>query len=100
MNEKLPESGNEQSPLTPVQDRHQNKPLSKKACAGLGVLIFFVSIALSFISPLLCLLGFVGAIVTLFFPGYRLIFVGYILTLGVLLLGTIIYCANSTWEIR
>ena len=38
--------------------------------------------------------GLALAIATVFVEGYRGVFLGFVLTIGVALLGTIIYCAN------
>jgi len=75
-------------------------PPSKKLCTGLGVLLFVVSSGLSFVIPPVCLLGLAAAIASLFFKGYRCIFVGYILTFGVLLLGTVIYCSTHPFDMK
>jgi hypothetical protein len=72
----------------------KSKPPSKKVCTALGVLLFIVSSALAFVFPPLVLAGLIVAIVSLFFQGYRCVFLGYILTIGVLLLGAVIYCAG------
>ena len=84
----------------PVLISQQSQPLSKKACAGLGFLVFVLSAVLSIVFPPFCLVGLAVAIGSLFFPGYRFIFLGYILTLGLLLLGLVIYCSNHPFEDR
>jgi hypothetical protein len=99
MNEILPpsEPGKEPSelpPPAPVTVTQPSQPLSKKACAGLGFLIFIVSAGLSLVIPPTCLFGLALAIASLFIKGYRFIFVGYILSIGLLLLGMIIYCSQ------
>lgn len=62
---------------------------------GMGIVLFFVSILLCipFQSPTVFGIGAIGAFVTLFIKGYRGIFVGYISTLGIVLLGAIAYCS-------
>ena len=67
---------------------------------GLGVLGFIVSVLLCIPmqSPTPFFAGMVGAFVSLFFKGYRGICAGYGLALGLVLLGTIIYCANHPFR--
>ncbi len=62
---------------------------------GLGIGLFIVSVLLCipFQSPTVFGFGALGAFVTLFIKGYRGIFVGYISTLGIVLLGAIAYCS-------
>jgi len=100
MNEITPPS--DPGPITPSPASPQipGTPPSKKFCAGLGSLLFVVTAGLSFVFPPMCLFGLAGAIASLFFPGYRCIFVGYILTIGIILLGLIIYCSNHPFEDR
>ncbi len=64
----------------------------KVAQSAIGAGLFIGSGLFCLVSPMFFLLGFIGAIVSLFFPGYRLIFVGYIGTLGLVLLGAIVVC--------
>jgi len=102
MSENVPPSESDKEPSKPVPEHiyYQGQPPNKKLCALLGFIIFAVSGALAFAFPPLCFGGLIVAIGSLFFQGYRFIFVGYILTIGVLLLAMIIYCSNHPLEIR
>lgn len=102
MNEIIPPSEPSKEPPKPAPTVifDKGKPPSKKACTALGFLLFFVSSAMSFVFPPVCLLGLGVAIASLFFPGYRCVFVGYILTVGLILLVLIIYCANNPIDFR
>jgi len=70
--------------------------MSKKLGASIGLVIVVMSIVLVpvFANPYPCLVGFILAFISLFFKGYRSIFLGYIISLGLLFLVVIIYCAN------
>ncbi len=61
---------------------------------GLGVLLVILSFGISvpFQSPLPFGLGFLVALCSLFFQGYRAIFIGFISTIGVVLLGSAVIC--------
>jgi hypothetical protein len=98
MDENLPPS--EPSKPAPAVIFDEGAPPSKKACTALGGLLFIVSSGLAFVFPPLCLVGFVAAVISLFFKGYRCIFVGYILAVGLILLAVIIYCANNPVDFR
>ncbi len=103
MNENLlPESEGSNPPSLPTKTGAPPKPPGFGAMFALGIVLFILSIALCipFQSPTVFLLGAAGAFVTVFFKGYRGIFVGYISTLGLVLLGTIIYCANHPFNMR
>ena len=97
MNENLPSSESEEPkpPSLPTKIDASPKPPSFVAMFGLGIGLFIVSILLCipFQSPTVFGFGALGAFVTLFFKGYRGIFVGYISTLGIVLLGAIAYCS-------
>jgi hypothetical protein len=82
-------------PSLPIKSDASPKPPSFGVMFGLGIVLFILSIALCipFQSPTVFGFGALGAFVTIFFKGYRGIFVGYISTLGVLLLGAIVYCS-------
>ena len=80
-------------PVPPQPAIPPNKPLSSAAGAGLGFLLFIVSTAVCYLFPPAFLVGFVAAVVCLFKKGYRSIFVGHIITVGVLLLVAIAYCS-------
>jgi hypothetical protein len=76
----------------PVPAKPPGPPLNKVAQSAIGAGLFIGSGLLCLLIPPFFLVGLIGAIASLFFPGYRLIFVGYISTLGLLLLGATIYC--------
>jgi len=101
MSEIIPPSEPGQEPSQPIPTKvyDKNEPPSKKLCTFLGFLLFVVSGGLAYASPLFCFVGFVIAVASLFFAGYRCIFVGYILTLGLILLALIVYCANHPLRI-
>ena len=80
--------------IIPPSEPGKEPPPSKKVCAALGFALFVVTAAFSFTFPPFFLVGWVVAVASLFFQGYRCVFVGYILTVGVLLLAAIIYCAG------
>jgi hypothetical protein len=90
-NDNLPPPPNEEPP-PPVVVGPAQPPLSKKACAALGFGLFVVGALSVIVFPLLPLVGFIAAFVSLFYREYRCIFLGYILTLGVFLLAAILYC--------
>jgi len=81
--------------LVPLKTDDEKRPLSKKMSAFMGFLLFVGSCVLMIVNPLMPLVGFGIAFIFLFVPGYRCIFLGYILTLGVVLLSIIIYCSNN-----
>ncbi len=101
MSENLPHSDPQKEPPKPVPKPiyYQGEPPNKKFCALLGFILFVISGALAFVFPLLCFGGLIAAIGSLFFQGYRCIFIGYILGLGLLLLCIILYCANHPLHI-
>jgi hypothetical protein len=63
-------------------------------CIALGVLLCIVSTGLCLLIPPIFLAGLAVAIGSLFVKGYRGVFLGFILAIGVALLGAIIYCAG------
>ncbi len=65
---------------------------SPMMATGLGALLFIISILLCIVSPIFFLLGFLGAFVCLFLKGYRCVFAGFILMIGVILLGMAVIC--------
>lgn len=81
------------NPLVPPSAEPIKQPLALGACIGLGVLLCIVSSLLCIVFPPMIVVGLAVAIGSLFFKGYRGIGLGYFLTIGVVLLGTIIYCA-------
>jgi len=87
--------GSKPTPSAP-KDEHSPNPPSFRAMFGLGIGLISASALICFLSqsPMPFLFGGIGAFVSLFFKGYRGIFVGYISTLGLVLLATVIYCAN------
>ncbi len=97
MNEITPPSGPEQPPPPPPGQPTSVGP-GKGACAGLGVALFFISCIGGIALHFLPLLGLGAAITSLFFEGYRYIFVGYILTAlilaGLAFLLLILFCGN------
>ncbi len=70
----------------------------KIACAALGFALLVLNIIFVFIFPPIAFLGLALAIASLFYEGYRYVFVGYILTLliggGLLFLVLISICGN------
>ena len=87
-------------PPPPLPGDGKRKPPSKKVCAALGALLLVVSCALCYINPLAAFIGFLVALGSLFFDGYRCIFLGYALTFGVLLLAAIIYCFTQPFDMK
>jgi len=75
---------------------NENPPPSFKAMLGLGVLLNIGSVllCLPFQHPAPFFLGALAAFISLFFEGYRGIFVGFILVIGVVLLGVAIICGS------
>jgi len=67
----------------------------------LGIVLIFVAWGLSYLlqNPMPFFFTGIGAFFTVFFKGYRGIFVGFITTIGVVLLGAIIYCANHPFNV-
>lgn len=102
MSEIIPpfEPGKEPPKSFPTQFYRESGPPSKKVCTFLGFLLFVVSSGLAFAFPPLCLMGLIGAIASLFFEGYRCIFVGYILTIGLILLAVIAYCSTHPFRME
>ena len=97
MNENLPPSQPEESkpPTLPTKSDTSSKPPSFGVLFAIGIGLFIGSILLCipFQSPTVFGFGAVAAFVTLFVKGYRGVFVGYISTLGIVLLGAIVYCS-------
>ncbi len=86
---------NDQPPpplIEPPASPPPNYPSPWKA-AGIGVLIFIASCLFCVANPFFLLVGFIGAVVPLFIKGYRCIFVGYILCVGLTLLALVIACS-------
>jgi hypothetical protein len=65
---------------------------------GLGVFLFVVSLFGG--SPIVLLIGLIGAVASLFYRGQRSIFLGYILTVGVTLLAVIIYRSTHPFDMK
>jgi hypothetical protein len=105
MNEIIPPNDPDKELPKPFPTRDYNHraipsdPPSKALCAFFGFLLFVLSCGMAFAFPPLFFVGLIAAIITLFFEGYRFIFVGYILTIGLLLLSVIIYCANNPFRV-
>jgi hypothetical protein len=76
----------------PVPAGTPGPPLNKAVQSAIGAGLFIGSSLLCLVLPPFFLVGLIGAIVSLFFPGYRLIFVGYIGMFGLALLGAVIFC--------
>jgi len=95
MSEIIPPSEPSQQPPAPPppQPDYQGKPPGKLLCAAIGFGILIVTSAGSYVLPPFFLLGLVAAIASLFFAGYRFIFLGYIIPVGVALLAAICYCS-------
>jgi len=102
MNEIIPPLEPDKKPPKPIPANlyYKSEPPSKKLCTFLGFLLFIVSSGLAFAFPPLCLVGFAVAVASLFFEGYRCIFVGYILTIGLLLLAIIAYCSTHPFDMK
>ena len=104
MNENPQPSESEPSKSTPPSTKYEAPRTlpSFAAMFGFGILLNIVSalLCIPFRNPTVFLLGAAGAFVFLFFKGYRGIFVGFISTVGLILLGTIIYCANHPFDMR
>jgi hypothetical protein len=69
-------------------------------CIGMGVLLCIGSVALCLLIPPIFLAGLALAIASLFIKGYRGVFLGYVLTMGVALLVTIIVCAGHPMDLH
>jgi len=104
MNENIPEpEPNDPPPVSPEHKLPPPNPLPATSpptegpglalCIILGVLLCIVSAALCFAFPPFIVMGLGLALASLFFPGYRGVGLGYFLTIGVALLGTIIFCS-------
>jgi hypothetical protein len=67
------------------------------AMFGLGVFLLIASCLLCapFNGPTPFFVGGVAAIVSLFFRGYRGIFVGFVVTIGLIMLALVVICGNS-----
>jgi hypothetical protein len=100
MSEIIPPAGPNEPipPPVPPALEGPEKPPNKKLLAALGAVLFIVTTLLCIVFPLTFLFGFAAAIISLFFAGYRFLAVGYFLTLGVVLLGSIIYCSTTNFR--
>jgi len=102
MNENPPPFDPEQPQSTPPPTQYEppRTPPSFAAMFGLGILLNIVSalLCIPFRSLTPFILGAVGAFISLFFEGYRGISVGFISTVGLILLGTIIYCSTHPFH--
>lgn len=83
----------------PPKPGGNGKPPGKVLCTFIGFLLFAGSCAMAYFIPFTPAIGFVAAIVCLFFRDYRCVFLGYILTFGLLLLAAIIYCFTQPFHI-
>ena len=95
-----PEATSPAAPLPPVVVPPPRIGPTPWQGGGIGLLIFVISVVLCYANPIFFLIGFAGAVVSLFYKGYRTIFIGYILILGVTLLGVIIYCSTQPFDIK
>ena len=103
MNENLPpiDPESQNPPTLPPKFETPRTTPHFGAMFALGVVLIIISTLLCIaLGPVPFLIGAVAAFVTLFFKGYRGVFVGYISTLGLILLGTIIYCANTPFDMK
>jgi len=91
MNENLPPAN---TPPTFIVPPPPPKPPNFWLMFAIGIGVLIASWGLCFLAqqPTPALLGFIGAIVTLFFKGYRGIFIGYIASIGLGLLILAIMC--------
>jgi len=98
MNDPLPPS--ELEPTKPPSSTFKPEPPpyvpSFLGMLCLGVLLNIVTLLLCLPaqSPMPFIFAAVGAFISVFFKGYRGIFVGFILTFGLILLAICIYCSN------
>lgn len=97
MSDSLP-SLDPQTPETP-SPLNPKSGLSRRDAAGAGLVLFLFSVLFGlFTYGIAFIIGFVIALCSLACPGYRYIFVGFILstiiTVGVLLLILTIACSN------
>ena len=98
MNDPLPDPGQQPPPFDPAHLPPLPKPPSIWPKFWLGVLLNVVSVGISFVclNPIpFCIAGLV-AFVLLFFSRYRLIFIGFLTTIGVALLLSLITCGAFT----
>ena len=103
MSENLPPLPPERDPAPPPYKMEPSSPgPGKGTCAAIGVALFFGSCLGAIALHPLPVFGLIGAFASLFFEGYRYIFVGYILTLLILLgigfLVLITVCGNMNFH--
>jgi len=100
MSEIIPPSEPEKEPPKLFSTRNDDvkEPPGKGLCAFIGFLLLLFTGAFGFLNPLFLVVGLVAAFASLFFDGYRYIFLGYILTLligaGLAVLVLIMICGN------
>ena len=95
MSEIIPPSELKKMPEpTPGQTNPPANPPNFWGMFGLGVLLVIISCAMCapFQSPIPFGFGAFAALLSLFFQGYRGIFIGFISTIGVVLLGSAVIC--------
>ena len=83
----------------PNESEYRDDPPSKGACAAIGVTLMVGTIVMGFLVPTLAVIAMVIAFLSLFFKGYRYVFIGYLLsaliTVGLAFLALIIICGNG-----
>jgi hypothetical protein len=97
MSEIIPPSGPENKtpdPL-PVKNYEARKPPGKVLCLVIGFALCVFSCGLSAFVPYMFVYGFCLGVASLFVKGYRFIFLGFVLMLGLGLLILIIACASG-----
>ena len=101
MNEIIPPSEPE-LPKSVKEYGPPPEPPNFWAMVGLGVLLVIISCILyaPFQNPAPFGFGFLVVFGSLFFPGYRGIFIGFISTIGVVLLGAAVICGAMLSDIR
>jgi hypothetical protein len=89
---ELPESTSEDHP-------YRETAPGKGACAAIGVALMVGTIVMGFLVPPLAVIALILAFLSLFFKGYRYIFVGFLLSalivVGLAFLALIIICGNG-----
>jgi hypothetical protein len=98
MNEPLspPEPEPPKPPSSAFKPEPPPDPPNFWAMLGLGVALNIVTllVCLPAQSPMPFIFAALGAFISVFFRGYRGIFVGFVGTFGVILLSIVIYCSN------
>jgi len=83
----------------PDREYYRDMPLGKEACAAIGFALFIGSLLFAVVFRPFGILCILAAFMSLFFKGYRFIFVGYFLSFlisaGLLLLFIITTCGHG-----